>query len=210
MRGLVISSGKIEDLKLLKALVDKNDFILCADGGIDHIKKIDKIPDLAIGDFDSISKEGLDFINSNNIKVEKFPKMKDMTDTELAIDNLIERGFKDITITGVTGSRIDHTMANILLLKRLKKEGINAKIVDDNNIIYFVDDFLRLKKTPNYISIIPINYEGVSISLKEFLYPLDKKYIPFGSTLGISNEIKGEFGTIELHKGEVLVFESRD
>lgn len=210
MKGLIISSGKIENLKLLEKLVSENDFIVCADGGIDNIRKINKIPDLVIGDFDSISKDGLDFIRERNIKIEKFPKMKDKTDTQLAIDILIERGFTDIEMTGVTGSRMDHTLANIFLLKDLNLRSINTKIVDDNNTIYIVDDFLKLGKLDNYISLVPISSEGIIVSLKGFLYNLDKKYIPFGSTMGISNEIKEALGTVQIHMGQALLFESRD
>jgi thiamine pyrophosphokinase len=210
MKSLIISSGKIENLKLLEELVSDSDYIVCADGGVDNIRKIDKTPDLVIGDFDSISNEGFKFINERNIKREKFSKMKDKTDTQLAIDILIERGFTDITITGVTGSRMDHTLANIFLLKDLKKRDINSKIVDDNNIIYIVDDVLELPRTDNYISLVPISSKGIIVSLKGFLYTIDKKYMPFGSTMGISNEIKEDLGIVQIHSGQALLFESRD
>lgn len=167
-------------------------------------------PHLVLGDFDSISKEGLDFIRDRDIEIQKFPKMKDETDTELAIIYLIKKGCKDITITGVTGSRMDHTLSNIFLLKDLKNQGIAAKIVDDNNTIYYEDKTFKIEKTDDYISIVPLNKEGISISLKGFLYPLDRKQISFGSTMGISNEIKEEFGIIQIHSGEVLIFKSRD
>lgn len=210
MKGLIVSSGKIQDLNLLESLVDENDFIICADGGLDYLRRIGKIPNLAIGDFDSISKEGLDFIRDKKIPIEKFPKMKDETDTELAIISLINRGINDITLIGVTGSRMDHTIGNVFLLRDLKMKGINGKIVDDNNTIYFENDFLKLEQTDDYVSILPLTREGADISLTGFLYPLDKKHIKFGATIGISNEIKDEFGTIEVHKGELLVFISKD
>lgn len=210
MKGLIVSSGRIENLDLLEALVDENDFIICADGGLDYLRRVGRIPNLAIGDFDSISREGLDFIKEKNIVIEKFPKMKDETDTELAIISLINRGFKDITLIGVTGSRMDHTIGNVFLLRDLKMKGINGKIVDDNNIIYFENDLLKLKKTGDYVSIIPLTREGADITLTGFLYPLDKKHIKFGATIGISNEIKEDIGVIKVHKGEILVFISKD
>lgn len=210
MKGLIVSSGKIENLSVLETLVSENNFIVCADGGLDHLRRIGLLPNLVLGDFDSISKEGLNFIKDNSIELLKFPKMKDKTDTELAIIYLMENGYKDITITGVTGSRMDHTIANVFLLKKLRKQGIIAKIVDDNNTIYFEDRILKLKKIDGYISIIPLNKEGASISLEGFLYQLDKKHIPFASTIGISNEIIEELGIIRIHSGEVLIFKSRD
>ena len=68
---------------------------------------------------------------------------------------------------------------------------------------------LKIKKMDKrFISIIPLNDEGIVISLTGFKYPLDHKYIEFSSTLGVSNEIKEEIGTIIIHEGEALVFES--
>lgn len=210
MKALIIASGKIEDLSLLKKLVRDKDFILCADGGLDHLMKIDSSPDLVLGDLDSISKKALDFISDRSIEIHKFPRMKDETDTELAIQYLVKNGYKDITLSGVTGSRMDHTMANIFLLRDLKKRGISGRIVDDNNTIYFENNSLKLRKSCDYISIVPLNSEGISVSLKGFLYPLDKRKINFGATIGISNEIVEDYGTIEIHSGEALIFESRD
>lgn len=210
MKALLVSSGSIHNLNLLKDLINKNDFIICADGGLNHLMKIQEVPDLVLGDFDSISQKALDYIEEKNIEVKKYPKEKDETDTELGISNIIKKGYKDITITGVTGTRMDHTIANIFLLKDLNSKGINAKIVDDNNSIYFVDDFLELRKTLDYISIIPINSEGVILTLKGFLYSLDREYLRFGSTMGISNIIKDTYGSVKIYKGEALVFQSRD
>lgn len=210
MKALIVASGRIEDLKQFKKIVSENDFVLCADGGLDSLMKIRETPDLVLGDFDSISGEALEFIKEENIEFKKFPKEKNETDTELGILDIIKRGFKDITITGVTGSRMDHTMANIFLLKVLKNQGADGKIIDDNNTIYFVDDYLKLKKTSDYISIVPINNEGICISLKGFFYPLDKYHLDFGSTQGISNLIEDDFGIIKIHSGEALVFQSRD
>lgn len=210
MRALIVSSGSINNLKLLKYLLSKNDFVLCADGGIDHLMKIGEIPDLVLGDFDSISKAGLKYIKDKNINFKRFPEKKDETDTELGIIDLFQRGYKDITMTGVTGTRLDHTIANIFLLKTLGIKGINAKIVDDNNTIYFVNEFLKLDKSDNYTSIIPLSRDGITISLKGFLYPLNRETMDFGSTRGISNLIKEDCGIVEIYRGEALVIQSRD
>lgn len=210
MKTLIVASGKIDDLGLLETLLRESDFIVCADGGLDHLRKVDAIPDLVLGDLDSISQEGLRYIGDKKISLEKFPKMKDETDTELAIRYLIENAYDNITLTGVTGSRMDHTMANIFLLKDLKKRGISSKIVDDNNSIYFEDSRMEFKKTDEYISIVPLKEDGIVISLEGFLYPLSKKQIDFGSTMCISNRIVEDLGIIEIHSGEALIFKSRD
>lgn len=211
MRGLIISSGNLEDYKFLKKLAINSDFIICADGGLRHSISIDIVPNAVIGDLDSIGYKSMEFIVTHNIPVIKYPVEKDETDTELALIYLFDLGCNEITLTGVTGSRMDHTLANIYLLRKLVIMGVQGKIVDSNNTIYMVRDYIKLARRKDYyISIIPITKEGVVVTLKGFYYPLNSSFIHFGSTLGISNKIVDEYGEIKIDKGEALVIESKD
>lgn len=211
MKGLIISSGNVSNYKLLENLIESHDFILCADGGIRHLMQINAIPHLLIGDLDSVNDDGLHYIENNNIEVIKYPVMKNETDTELAIDYLINKGFREITFIGVTGSRMDHTLSNILLLKRLNDKGIKGKLVDGHNIIYYINGDLVLRKEEGYYtSVIPLGNEGAIVTLEGFLYPLNNHLIEFGSTLGVSNEIISNYGVIKIIKGECLVITSKD
>ncbi len=211
MKALIVGSGEIKDYKDLEKLAKNHNYIVCADGGIHHILKIGMIADAVIGDLDSIDKEDLKIIKKENIQVEKFPTMKDKSDTELCVDYLIEKGFLTITLVGVTGTRLDHTLSNIHLLKKIYALGVKAHIVDDNNKIFYLEDKIYLnKKEAYFISIIPISEEGILVSLNGFLYPLKKEYLKFGSTRGISNKIIEKHGEILIHRGSALVIESKD
>ena len=211
MKALIIASGTISDYNLLKSLVQENNFILCADGGLNHLMKINTIPNLVLGDLDSISKDALDYIKANSINIERFPVMKDETDTHLAVNYLIQNKYSEITIVGGIGSRIDHTLGNIYLLKSLQHKNIKGTIINENNIIHLVDKSIKIIKKPGYYtSIIPITSDGIDISISGFLYPLVNDHIDFGSTRGISNEINCDVGIITINKGEALIIESRD
>ncbi|GFN36362.1 thiamine diphosphokinase [Tepidimicrobium xylanilyticum] len=211
MKALVILSGKIIDINRLRELKKEVDFVLSADGGTNHCFKASLKPDLVVGDLDSISEEVIQQIEENKIPVEKFPVKKDKTDSEISIDYIIDKGFKDITIVGATGNRLDHTLANILLLKKLKERGINGRIIDDDNVIYLVEDELILKNIPGYyVSVIPITNTGIVVTLKGFEYELENTRVQFGSTLGISNRIVKDKGFIRIYEGQSLVIISRD
>lgn len=211
MKGLVISSGTIEDYGQLLNIVKEKDYILCADGGLRHAINIDIIPNGAIGDFDSVDETIQKYLISKNIPIFKYPIEKDETDTELAIKHLIEVGCNDITLVGVAGSRLDHTLANIFILRGLHFKGITSRIINRNNAIYFADKEIYLKRKEGYyISIIPITIEGVIVTLEGFYYPLTETTINFGSTLGISNRIIDEYGKVKIIKGEALIIEARD
>ncbi len=211
MKALLVSGGNIEDLNLVKELAKDVDFVIGADAGTDYCLASNLVPNIIIGDLDSIKMGNLDIVKQKEIPILKFPIEKDNTDTELALDYLIEKGFKDITIIGAIGSRIDHTLGNIFLLKKLKDKKVKGKIIDGHNIIYLIDDELIVENRPNsYVSILPINDSGSIVSLDGFKYNLSKVQIDFSSTLGISNEIEKDFGYIKIHKGLCLVIISMD
>lgn len=209
--GLIIASGKIEDLRILKEQIHGHDYILCADGGIRYIYEINRKVDAIIGDLDSVDGQFPSFIEKNNIPIIKFPVEKDETDTELAIDHLVAHGCTHITLMGAIGTRMDHTLANILLLKRLAEKNVHGKIVNENNTIVLSNDYYKLKRKENhYVSIIPITNCGAIVSLKGFYYTLTDNLIEYGSTLGISNRLIEEEGEIFIKNGEALIIESRD
>lgn len=211
MNALIVASGSIKDYKLLKSVAENASFILCVDGGVDHILKIGIQPHIVFGDLDSISIGGLDYIQGENIPIRRFSSIKDSTDTELAIDYLIDRNCKEIILMGATGSRQDHTLANIFLLNYLLENHIKGKIIDSNNRIYLINDNLKLKKIDGYYtSIIPIEKEGIVITIDGFLYNLETTFISFGSTHGVSNEIIKDYGEIIIHSGKALIFQSKD
>ncbi len=211
MKGLIVLNGKIEDIETLKEIGNNSDFILSADGGTDYCFKAGLIPNVVIGDLDSITENSLKTIQEKNIPIEKFPVKKDKTDSELAIDHLIDMGIKDITLLGATGSRMDHTLANIFLLRRILEKGAKGKIIDKYNTIYLVDDELVLKKREGFfVSLLPIEPDGIIVSLHGFEYELDRVKIEFGATHGISNRVIKEEGLIKLHKGKCYVIVTRD
>ncbi len=210
MKALVVSSGLIENINLLKDYCKEVDYILAVDGGTNYLIKANIKPDAVIGDLDSIDIENIEKIKAYDIPIMKFPVKKNATDSELAIDFLYEKGYKNIIQIGSLGSRIDHSIANVYLLDYMKEKGIEGYLINEQNIIYLVDGIKRVKKQKKYISVIPITDDGIIVSLEGFEYPLDHKFIKRGSTLGVSNEIKGEEATIRIHSGKALVILSED
>jgi thiamine pyrophosphokinase len=211
MNALIVAGGnKLNSLEL-KELCDSSQVVVAADSGIESLLCAHCSADYLIGDFDSIKQEVLIEVKKSDIKIVTYPIVKDETDTELAVNLLLELGCKNITLVGVTGTRLDHTMANISILRNLSLKGIKAKIIDDNNIIEYISKEVHIEKKKNYyISIIPISLEGVFVSLKGFFFPLNKKNIRYGSSLGVSNYIVNDKGKIIVHSGEALLLQSRD
>jgi thiamine pyrophosphokinase len=106
------------------------DLIIAADGGAIHLKEISVNPDLIIGDLDSIDVASKKFFTARDIHVQTYPRKKDMTDTELCLEYAVSQGADEVVLMGCTGHRLDHTLANVLMLRRLLGMGVKGRILD--------------------------------------------------------------------------------
>jgi thiamine pyrophosphokinase len=207
-RAVIFANGNLSDLQKAKKNITKEDFFICADGAVSYIFKLGFSPDLVIGDFDSISKKDLEQIKQKKIQRLKYPRKKNETDFELAVNEALEKGFEEILIFGFMGDRLDHLTANILFLARIKKDNkkINLKIIEGKKEMYVIDRKLVLKgKKGDLVSIIPLIGNTEGISTKGLEYKLLNESLNLGFTRGVSNVMKDPFAKIYLKKGIVLI-----
>ena len=211
MKAVVVSNGDIKDINLAKYILRDSSIIIAADGGARHILNSGFMPDALIGDLDSVDKETLDKIKASHCTIVKYPREKDYTDTQIAIDYAIEKKADNITFLGCIGDRIDHSLANIFLLVKLIKQGIKACIVNEKNTIYITCDFIKLDgKIGDLLSLIPVGGDVTGIYTKGLKYGLEGKIIKMGDPLGISNVFIGNTIEVKIESGYLLVILSRD
>ncbi len=202
MKCLIVGNGEIKDGKWLSAEAKDfgPDFIIAADGGYNRLKNAGMTPDLLIGDFDSIGE-----IPENcQFEISKHPKEKDFTDIELAFEFAFAKGCESICLAGATGSRLDHSIANIFLLRKLLKSSIEAKIIDEHHEIFLVEGRKSLyNRKGSLLSLLPLDPIVSGICLRGFKYPLENATLEMGDTRGISNvsisddcEISSESGIL--------------
>ncbi|MBR5156409.1 MAG: thiamine diphosphokinase [Clostridia bacterium] len=206
MRAVIIAGGDFKNPDFYRKLLNDSDTIICADGGCLAAQKIGLMPDVIIGDFDSYPQ------NLAKAKTEKIvlPTEKDRTDTHECVCYAINHGFDEILLLGATGSRLDHTIANIHLLKVALDNNIKMKIVDEYNEVYLTDKEIFLKKSEGqHVSVLPIGIaEGISST--GLYYPMKDAVMEFGNPYGVSNEFNSDEAAISVKKGLLLVILSRD
>lgn len=191
---LIIAGGNFPEFRIDEYL-SKDPFIIAVDRGYEFLYENEIEPDLLIGDLDSVDKKVL---NIRKEKIIEYPVRKDLTDMGIAFEKAIEYGAKNVVVFGGTGTRIDHTIINIFMLKKLFDEGINCKIIDNNNEITVIKGQIELKKSIyKYFSIIPIS-KNVSINIDGSEYNLNNKEVRFADCLTISNEIKSDKAVINV------------
>lgn len=211
MKVLIISNGDIKDYNFYKKLIKDADMVICADGGANHAYRMKLKPHLIVGDLDSIKEEVLEFYEKEGVRIEKYPPMKDETDTQLAMLKAIELGAKEITFIGVIGERLDHSYANLSLLLYLLNRNIKGKIVNEMNEIYLINKFIEVEgKKGELLSLLPYSKEVKGIYTKGLFYGLSGQSMDLEMPYGISNVFTEDKATIEIEEGLLLVIKPRE
>ena len=214
MNTIIISGGNIDIEFLNKTLTNFSyDNIIAVDKGLETLYLLKILPTHIVGDFDSVNETIINFYNTKNIPIHKYNPEKDYTDTDIAIKLAISLNSTNITIIGATGTRLDHTLANIHILCNCLEKKISCEIIDPHNKIYLIDSKINLEKSTiygKYISLIPLTSKVLNVTLKGFKYPLQDYTLKIGESLGISNEVVNDVATIEIKEGILIVIESRD
>jgi len=212
---LIISGGSIED-DFAKEWIGQYqpDFTIVADSGMEFMRRVNLMPDMIIGDFDSVGTETLAYFKEQReIIFKELNPVKDDTDTEFAIRQAIGLGAKEITVLGATGTRLDHVLGNVALLGIGLQEKVAIQLVDANNRIRMIDKSMKLSREEqfgNYVSLLPYSGKVTGVTLKGFKYPLESYTMGSFSSLGISNEIVEEKAEILFEEGILVVIEARD
>lgn len=208
---MIVSGGNPPSKKLLDKYIKEIDFIIAADKGSECLYEYDIIPDLILGDFDSVRKEILDNLKAKVKEIIKFPPEKDYTDTEIALIEAIKRGSEKIYIFGATGSRMDHTLGNVGLLLTAKKKGVELEIIDDNNRIYLAQNKMRLiGKRGENISFHALCDKIINFNIKGAKYNLENYDMNLLDPRAICNEFTDAPIDISYESGEVLILHSID
>ena len=215
MKCVIFSGGQIDDAFALDWLQkNKYDYMVAADSGMNFMYRNNLVPDIIAGDFDSVNAESLNmFSEMEHIEMLRLNPVKDDTDTEFVIREVIRRGATAITILGATGTRLDHVLANVYLLGIGLEEGVVIELVDAHNRIRMVENLLEISKEEQFgafLSVLPVRGDAKGVNLEGVKYPLKDAEIKSFSSLGISNEIQEEKAKISVKQGVLLVIESRD
>ncbi len=213
-RAFIFSGGNLGDWALEN--ITPQDELIGADRGAMFLIEHGFTPDLAIGDFDSVAAEQLETIRRQSRRfIDCDPVWKDLTDTEMALQTAMEL-FPDadeIRIVGALGSRFDHSLANVHLLRRALDKNFSCAILDACNEIRLIDSSHPLtvqKGRFPYLSLLPLSLQVTGVTLTGFQYPLDDALLEVGHSLGISNVIEQDQARIEVGSGLLLVIQSRD
>ena len=214
-KAVIISGGTIDDKFVLQMLKEiQPEYVIGVDRGLEFLYRNQVMPTHIVGDFDSVRTEVVEFYQKETqVPIRKFKPEKDASDAEIALHLAIELGVEKVWIFGGTGSRLDHVMANIQILKIAQDHGVKAYLQDANNRISLAEKEVKLCKEDSfgdYFSIFPFGGVVEDISIEGAKYSLSHYRLCPNSSMCVSNEMQENEVRIAFPTGTIILMETRD
>ena len=212
MRAIVVASGVLNHSWLDQPIaLQPGDLLIAADGGARHCLELVLIPQLVIGDMDSLDESHLSDLKAGGAKIIQYPTHKDFTDLELALQHAQALGVTEVLLLGALGARWDQTIANLLLPAALSRcsvpHSMRISLVDGPQELFFVrsGEQIEVRGHPgDTVSLISLAGDAYGVTTQNLEYPLHQDHLCFGSTRGISNVLLAERATIAVEEGLLL------
>jgi thiamine pyrophosphokinase len=209
MKVVVVASGDFDPADAI--WLDDADMLVAADGGAESLDRIGRRPDLLIGDLDSTDPALVERLAMGAVRVERHPADKEASDTELALRAAIDAGADEIVLLGaIGGDRLDHELANLLLLADPALAGRDVRLMHAGNTVRLVRSGESLAmggRIGDLVTLLPIGGEATGITTNGLRWPLDAATLRMGRSRGLSNEIVTTPASVQLGSGVLLVVE---
>ncbi len=189
--------------------VREDAFVITADAGWRTARRLGLPVHLAVGDFDSAPPPD----DLPGERLVYLPAEKDDTDTYFAAREALRRGFRDITLLGVLGGRLDHSLGSLATLLHLTRAGALALLADENTEVRCAAPgaTLFVPQVPGaYLSVFPAGGEAGGVCLRGVKYPLEDARLCADSALGVSNEFASATARVSCAEGGLFVLTVRE
>jgi thiamine pyrophosphokinase len=207
MKAIIVAGGTPPSKKLLKSEMTPKSVIIAVDSGADCLWKYQITPNYLIGDFDSIDDKALHFWANKNIPIERHPKDKDATDSQLALKKATALGVKEVVFLGcLTGKRIDHLLGAFGLLAKCLDLNIVACLKDDYQIINLLNQPKIIHgKNGEVFSLQAYGEPVKKLSISGGKYRLKNYELKTGDALTLSNEFQNQAVSIQFANGRLML-----
>ena len=211
MKAIVVAGG--DAVATDAALLSGADVVIAADSGAHWLDAWGHLPDLVIGDMDSIDPALLERLVAKGIEVERHPTDKDASDVELAVSRAVADGADQVVILGaIGGERLDHQLANLLLLVDRGWVGIDLRAIRAGTSVRALRAGARLELdgvVGGLVSLLPIEGDATGVRTVGLRYRLDGEILQSGRSRGLSNQIEKAPASVSLEGGALLIIETR-
>ncbi len=211
MRVIIIAGGQSRSDDGRRWARD-GDLIIGANGGAARALAWGLVPAVVVGDLDSLAEKDRQVLQAHGCRFIVHPRAKDETDLELALTYAVQQGAREIVVIGALGGRLDHLLANVLLLALPGLDGVPVRIVDNGQQALLVrgGEAVTLDGQPgDLVSLLPVGGDARGVTTGGLVWALAGDTLRFGFSRGVSNEMTGPVARVEVSEGYLLVVHSR-
>ncbi len=201
--AIIFANGILGDTDC-RHLLEQARLVVAADGGSRHALVLGVTPHVIIGDLDSLNGELSDAVGK--IKILRFPVEKDKSDTELALEYVRNQGFAKVVLLGALGGRIDHTLANLTLLRKAAGMGVELILMNGRQRVMLVAGNTKIDgRKGDLLSLVPLTPKVDGIWTEGLKYPLQGEDLCLGDSRGISNVFTAPTAMVTVGNGELYL-----
>ena len=205
--ALVITGGDILDRSFLHRL-PPHDMVIAADSGVDSALALGLLPDIVVGDLDSVSGTGLAVVREQSREIITMPTDKDVTDTEVALRIAVERGASEIVVVSPGGGRMDHAhgVLTALFHPELSRCRVQAVIGQAHVHVLHADDAVSVSRPESpMLALHAMNGVARGVSTRGLRWNLHNHDLEPWVSRGVSNEIVDDIAHVALGDGALMV-----
>jgi thiamine pyrophosphokinase len=205
-RCVLVTNGSWYNDEWHRLQFQESDFLVGVDGGAAHLYRLGLKPNLVVGDLDSLDNNLIQYFKAAGCEFAVFPREKDFTDTQIALDLIRDRGFREILLLGALGSRVDHLLSTLFSLLPLVTEGWTFKIMDPEQVLILDQGWVGIEGVPgqlvSLLALTPVT-GVVTTGLK---YPLQDAKLDLFHPYAISNEMLSDRAEVSWDQGVLVVY----
>ena len=210
MRVVVVASADLDPSD--GSWLDGADLVIAADGGAGSLDRIGRRPDRLIGDLDSVEPSLADHLAEAGVSIERHPPDKDASDTELAVEAALAAGATEVVLLGAFGGgRIDHELANLLLLAEAALAGRDIRAVRGGTVVRALHGGRRADLAGaigDVVTLLPVGLDATGVTTDGLRWPLASATLRLGRSRGLSNEVVSSPASVRIEGGTLLVVET--
>lgn len=204
-RCVIFGAAPVENVAFLQSFLRHDDWFVAADGGGDLAEQCGITPHLQVADYDSSAPV-------SDVKSVRLPVEKDVTDTCAAMEIAFDKGYREFLLLGCTGGRMDHTVANVLCMRRFAEKGCTVQMIDHRNKITVLlpGTYSLTDEFSTGFSVFSLSEKTEELRLFGVQYPLDGYTLRADDSLCVSNRVTHTNAGISFSSGVVLLIFSKD
>jgi len=212
LRAAIFLNGSPDSPDLIRHVAGLADLVVAADGGARYALEAGVVPDLLVGDMDSLGENLAREIERRGATLERHPVRKDKMDGHLAVLAAREQGATEADLLCAVGGRFGALFAAPHILLAAERIGLRSTVVADRGRMFVIEAGTKtVRGTPrDSISIFPLSGPAADVTLEGMEYPLENANLQPGDTLGFHNELIGAEARVSVGEGVLLVVHETD